>query len=247
MRRYGLFIVAMVAFAVPARGAPPQDPKVPVAAEAGSPQAQQGAPRAEGAGGEATPPVAGPNARVWRYDVTTEDGTPRTATMELELVETGTRTLGEHVVVDLAAARGGRPLPADSLAALTPAPFTTFAPAISLVSGRGAVWVIMGDAAATPDVIAETVKTAPTFRTKKGLPVRDKLRVRPDRWQYWRADVAGQPSFCGGVEHPSPDSGDFYTSTLCYAAGTGLTRIAFSSVWGTFDIVLRATPNPPTK
>lgn len=203
-------------------------------------------PGDDGATG-AAPPA---DARTWRYDATiedvTEDGELRKKELRVDLRETGRRTVKGRAVVDLAPAQEGRPLGPELMAELSPAPFTTFAPALTLVyAPKGGIWLVMGETPAGEEEIAAAMKQPPTFRAAKDLPAREKLRVKPDRWQHYRDRVGAWDSACGGEEHPSPVSGDSYTSSLCYAPGVGLTRIRFDSVWGSFGLTLATPPERP--
>jgi hypothetical protein len=257
-----LTTLALTLAATPALAAPDQEPAAaptPAAeAPAEAPPAEAPpaeAPATEPAAAADPAPVGAPlpaDARTWRYrgviSNVTDEGQEVEKKIDVDLVETGRRTVGERVVVDLAAARAGQRLAADALAELSPAPFTTFAPSISLVYGtrkEPSIWLLMGEAPASDAEIAAAVKERPTFRTAKSLPARAKIKMKPDTWLYWSDRVESWDSSCGGEEHPSPDSGDSYTSTICYAPSVGVSRIDFDSVWGSFDLVLTTRPTEP--
>jgi hypothetical protein len=54
--------------------------------------------------------------------------------------------------------------------------------------------------------------------------------------------VKSWDSTCSGYIHPSPDTGDFFSSERCFAPNVGITRLVFDSVWGGYELELESGP-----
>jgi hypothetical protein len=83
----------------------------------------------------------------------------------------------------------------------------------------------------------------PSIPLSKSLTVWEKLKDIPgDRDFNYRRKINAWESYCLGYQHPSPESGDTFSSERCYAPEVGLTSFRFDSVWGSYHLDLVAPP-----
>lgn len=204
----------------------------------------------------AAPAADAAKAPRWTYraKVTRDGEAPETAapdaTRELDLVETGLREVAGYRVHDLIVEVGGRRQGAEDLdrLGLTAAPFPEFAPHLALVFGthkaQPSAWLLLGDDAPDADEVRTLVAEDPTWPlspTAKldGSPA----ALRPDDEGVYRKAIGSWPSLCAALQHPSPDTGDYYSHERCLAPEVGLTRLEFDSVWGGYELELVRAPD----
>jgi hypothetical protein len=168
--------------------------------------------------------------RRWVYELTAigDDGNKKPP-VELTLVETGRKEDGKTRTLELAAEVGGKRLDSDRMSelGLASAPFETFgaklvlkvgADKVTLTGGADAKWKLK-------DLKRKKPKNEPenrsfSFGEKHGV------------WQ----------SVCQSFLHPSPDTGDYYGTTRCYAPGVGVTYLDLDSAWGGYELELVTPP-----
>jgi hypothetical protein len=188
-------------------------------------------------------------AKVTRDGEAQEAATPD-ATRELDMVETGRREIAGYRVHDLVVEVAGTRQGPDDLErlGLTAAPFPEFAPHLALVfgtfKGQPAAWLLLSDDAPDADEVRTLVAEDPTWPLAPGAKLEGSpAALRPDDEGVYRKAIGSWPSLCAALQHPSPDTGDYYSYERCLAPEVGLTRLEFDSVWGGHELELVRAPD----
>lgn len=207
--------------------------------------------QAEGSASSSPPgQIAAPAPRQWVYALTTRGGSaPSAAPVTLVVVETGRRRVAGRQVVDFAAEVNGRRITQDELSEANRGPFTLLGVYWSLLFGRDKRGrrVDLTQRSQPLDAasfVKDPEHVAATWRPDaRGLP-RSALGPDDEAFSY-RTKIGAWQSLCMAFEHPSPETGDSFTWTRCFAPGVGVTLLAFESVWGDFRCELTRPPARP--
>ncbi len=230
-----------------------------------APRAPMSTAKAE-AIGEAPPPVARPAetpeavlipttaetplvGRRWVYDATLTDGaTGQRSTHRVELVELSRAERADVTITTMVALLDAQRITATTLDAFGTAPFLVFGVRLVLLSGKhdgqAGVWMLFGDDQDIDDAaISRALATPPTWPLAVRKTSRPSAADHPDEAVYYRRKVSRWDSVCVAMDHPSPDSGDFFSFERCFAAAAGVTRLEFSSAWGGYALDLVTPPS----
>jgi hypothetical protein len=191
------------------------------------------------------PTAAGP--RRWVYQLTIPDemdeSKPR-AQHELVLTEAARRQVGGHPVIELAVSLDGQPLTPDSLGELlAPAPFDVFGTRLVLLRSGPGIWLLFAsDEGASGEDVAAALAETPTWPLAGAPPGNASPEDHEDEPVIYRKQTGRWESVCNGLMHPSPDSGDFFSWERCFSPAIGITRLVFTSVWGSYELQLVTPP-----
>jgi hypothetical protein len=239
----------------PLASTPPTAKPPPVAPVASSAPAAPGAVPADSAAKpEPSGKAALASARRWKYRGQGQDGagTSQPTPLQLDLVEIKQYEVAGHPLIELGVELNGALMGREELGkkGFAFAPFPILSPLFVLAGGKHrkkpGLWLFEGDVALPEAEARSALDKPPSIPLDSSIPRWESLKDPPgDRDFTYRRKVGAWESYCLGYQHPSPESGDTFTSERCYSPEVGLTSIRFDSVWGSFHLEL-VTPPAPT-